>query len=78
MKQEHEIRYEEITLIVIGDYTPEEPTVMYDRDLGGDPGYPAEFVAREIYATDSEMNIIHLLSSNVLEFIEQKCLDKNE
>jgi hypothetical protein len=75
MQQEYEIEYNGVTLVVKGDYTPEEKEVMYYSDMSGHPGSPAEFCAQEIYASDSNVNIIDLLSEEVVEEIELKCLE---
>ena len=75
MQKHFEIEYNGIALVVIGDYSPEEEEVRYYPDMSGHPGSPAEFEAQEIYAFDSEINIINLLSEDVIEEINLKCLD---
>lgn len=67
-----EIKHKDIILSVYGVYEKKEDAVMRYEDGTGFPGSPSFFEAREIYLSDSKINIIDLLEDD-LEEIEEMC-----
>ena len=68
----HEIEYSNVMLNVIGFYEPEEKQVMYDNDLAGYPGAPANFDIQIISCGGQD--IMDLLSGSQLDEIEIQIL----
>jgi len=68
------ITYRGIELRVVGDYSPEEPAVMYYPDGSGYPGCGAEFSINTIFV--DETDIIDLFSEEQIEQIRDMCFDK--
>lgn len=64
----------DVTLTVSGDYEPEEPRVWYDGNMEGYPGAAAEFDLESVEVEG--VNIIDLLSSNVIELIKEQVIEK--
>lgn len=69
-----EIKYKDIILTVFGVYEKGEDAVMRYEDGTGFPSSPSFFEAREIYLSDSKINMVDLLE-NDLEEIEEMCLN---
>jgi len=69
-----DIIYRGITLVVSGDYSPEEPEVRYYPDGSGYPGCGAEFSINTIFV--DETDIIDLFSEEQIEQIRDMCFDK--
>ena len=67
------ITYRGIELRVVGDYSPEEPAVMYYPDGSGYPGCGAEFRIQAIYVEDTDIN--DLFSLDQLDDIRDMCFD---
>ena len=64
----------DVTLIVSGDYEPEEPRVWYDGNMEGYPGAAAEF---DLETVELEgVNIIELLSDHVIKLIKEQVIEK--
>lgn len=66
----------DVTLTVSGDYEPEEPRELYDSNMEGYPGAGAEFDLQSVEVEG--VNIIDLLSSNVIELIKEQVIEKQE
>lgn len=64
----------DVTLTVSGDYEPEEPRELYDNNMEGYPGAAAEFDLQSVEVEG--VNIIDLLSSNVIELIKEQVIEK--
>jgi len=69
----HEIEYDNVVLNVTGFYEPEEKQVMYDEDLGGYPGAPAEFDIHIISCGGQD--IIGILHYETIQEIEKEILN---
>ncbi len=74
---EVKINFRDVNLVVNGNYTPEEPMVMYYADGSGYPGSSSEFEINEIYVEDSSVDIFELLIDYTTE-IEELCLTEIE
>lgn len=63
-----------IELTVSGEYYPEESREMYDGNMEGYPGYPAEFniVSIQINGTD----ITDIVSDDVFDEIREKAIEQ--
>ena len=68
-----DIEYYGVVLFVTGCYSPEEMMVMYNSDLSGYPGAPAEFNIDKIQC--GRQDIMELLSGPQLDEIEQLILN---
>jgi len=68
-----DIEYCNVVLFVTGYYSPEEKRVMYNSDLSGYPGAPAEFDIDKIQC--GRQDIMDLLSGSQLDEIEQLILN---
>ncbi len=69
----HEIEYDNVLLNVTGFYEPEEKQVMYDEDLTGHPGAPAEFDIHIISCGGQD--IIGILHYETIQEIEKEILN---
>jgi hypothetical protein len=68
-----DLEIQNVSLTVIGDYYREEPMTMYDRNLEGDPGYPAHC---NIYAVIiADVDITSLISESIFFEIQEKILE---
>lgn len=63
----------ETYLTVSGTYYPEESEIMYDLDMGGSPGWNAEFELESVQIDGKE--IIDLISDGVYDEIIEKVLE---
>ena len=52
-----------------------EPMVMYFSDGSGHPGEPPSFEIQAVYA--GEIDIYELLDADMLDYIEQKLIEKH-
>jgi len=68
-----DIEYYDVVLFVTGCYSPEEKRVMYNSDLSGYPGAPAEFNIDKIQC--GRQDIMELLSGPQLDEIEKLILN---
>lgn len=66
----------DVTLTVSGDYEPEEPRELYDNNMEGYPGAGAEFDLQSVEVEG--VNIIDLLSNNVIELIKEQVIENQE
>ena len=64
--------YEGLPLRVVGIYTPAEKGIDYDSNMEGEPGYRAYFTIEEVYAKDSEINIVILFDEDSLIDLSEK------
>lgn len=74
MNKKVNISYKGVELTVLGDYTPEEPMVMYYDDMSGHPGSPAEFNIEEIIFNNIDVYDIYDCFIGSIEDIEELCL----
>ena len=65
-----------VDITVSGHYSPEEPMVMYDSDMAGYPGCPAEFNINSIQVNGTD--ITELVSDEIYEEIIEKAIDNIE
>jgi hypothetical protein len=72
------IEFKGIPLRVVGEYEAGEERTYYDGDLGGCPGSDSSFSVEEIFAEDSEIDLVELFSLADLGMLEAKILDKIE
>ena len=63
-----------IDLTVSGEYYPEEPKEMYDGNMEGYPGYPAEFNINSIQINSTD--ITDIVSDDVFDEIREKVIEK--
>ena len=63
-----------IDLTVGGEYNPEEPREMYDGNMEGYPGYPAEFNINSIQVNGTD--ITDIVSDDVFDEIREKAIEK--
>ncbi len=75
---EVKINFRGINLVVNGNYTPEEPMIMYYSEGDGYPGAGSEYEILEIYVEDSSIDIFELFSFSDIEEIEELCLTEIE
>lgn len=73
-----EIYYKGVDINVVGNYTPEEPMVMYYPDGSGHPGSPAEFEIEEIYYGDVDVFDIYDGFKGAMDEIQELCITKVE
>ena len=72
------IEFKGIPLRVVGEYEAGEDRELYQFDLGGYPGSLPSFLVEEVYAEDSDIDIVELFSPADLEVLAEKVLDKLE
>ena len=72
------IEFKGIPLRIVGEYEAGEEAVMYYSDMSGYPGSSSSFHVEEVYAEDSEIDLIELFSPDDLEIIEEKVLEQIE
>ena len=65
-----------VDITVSGYYSPEEPMVMYDSDMAGYPGSPADFEIDSIQVNGTD--ITELVSDDIYDEIKEKALDNIE
>jgi hypothetical protein len=70
------IRIQNIYLEVSGTYHPEEPAEMYDSNMEGYPGYPAEFELQSVKVEGIE--IIDLISDAIYDEIIDKVIENQQ
>lgn len=71
-----DINIYDVTLTVSGDYEPGEDPIMYDSNMEGYPGSSPEF---DLETVELEgINIIDLLSDDVIELIKEQVIEKQE
>lgn len=78
MKETVTINYIDVKLVVTGYYEAATNATQYDADFLGYPGDPAIFEADEVYVSDSNINIVELLTNEQLNEIEDLVLIKLE
>ncbi len=71
---EVQINYKGIDLVVVGNYTPAEPMVMYYKDGSGYPGSNSEFELTDVFVRDSFISVFNLFSAENLSEMEELCL----
>ena len=72
------IEFKGISLRVVGEYEAGEEAVMYYSDMSGYSGSNSSFDVNEIYAEDSEIDLIELFSPADLEVLEEKIIEQIE
>ena len=72
------IEFKGIPLRVVGEYEAGEEAVMYYSDMSGYPGSPSSYDVEEVYAEDSEIDLIELFSPADLEVISEKVIEQIE
>ena len=65
----------DVPLTVSYYHNPGEPMVMYFSDGSGHPGEPPSFEIQAVYA--GEIDIYELLDADMLDYIEQKLIEKH-
>ena len=65
-----------VYLTVSGTYHPEEPREMYDDNMEGYPGYPAEFELQSVQVDGNE--IIDLISDAIYDEIIEKVIENQQ
>ena len=70
----HEIEYDNVVLNVTGFSAPAEKHVMYDADMAGYPGAPAEF--ESLIISCGGQDIIGILHYDTIGEIERLILNK--
>ena len=63
-----------IDITVSGEYYPEEPREMYDGNMEGYPGYPAEFNIDSIQVNGKD--ITDIVSDDVFDEIREKAIEQ--
>ena len=72
------IEFKGIALRVVGEYEAGEEAVMYYSDMSGHPGSNSSFDVNEVYAEDSDIDIVELFSPADLEVLAEKILEQLE
>ena len=72
------IEFKGIPLRVVGEYEAGEEAVMYYSDMSGYSGSNSSFLVEEVYAEDSDIDIVELFSPADLEILEEKILEQIE
>ena len=72
------IEFKGIPLRVVGEYEAGEEAVMYYSDMSGHPGSNSSFLVEEVYAEDSDIDIVELFSPADLEILSEKVLEQIE
>lgn len=72
------IEFKGIPLRVVGEYEAGEERTYYDGDLGGHPGSNSSFDVNEVYAEDSDIDLIELFSPADLEVLSEKIIEQIE
>ena len=75
---EIDIEFKGISLRVVGEYEAGEEAVMYYSDMSGHPGSNSSFLVEEVYAEDSDIDLIELFSPDDLEVLAEKILEQLE
>lgn len=75
---ETNISYKGVDLIVVGNYTPAEPMVMYYKDLSGYPGASSEFELTDVFVRDSFISVFNLFSAENLSELEELAINEIE
>ena len=65
-----------VYLTVSGTYHEEEPREMYDGNIEGYPGYPAEFELQSVQIDGNE--IIDLISNAIYDEIIEKVIENQK
>ena len=65
----------DVPLMVSHYNNPGEPMVMYYKDGSGHPGEPPSIEIQAVYA--GEIDIYELLDADMLDYIEQKLIEKH-
>jgi hypothetical protein len=66
----------ELKLTVSGNYYPAEPMVLYDDNMEGYPGSPAEF---ELYSVELQgIDITEIISDDIIDEIIEKVIKDQE
>jgi hypothetical protein len=68
-----DLEIQDVSVTVIGHYYKEEPMTMYDRNLEGNPGYPAYCEIHTIIAGNCD--ITSLVSENIFFEIQKKLIE---
>jgi hypothetical protein len=71
------INYKGFELIVKGVYTQAEEQISYDSDMSGYPGSYSDYEVKEIYLSDSNINIVYLFEDDI-DYITELCLKNIE
>lgn len=71
-----EVNLYDVILEVFGVYIPEEPAQMYDGNMEGHPGYPAEFEIQSIQLEGIEIE--PLVSDEVYRQIVEQVIEKQQ
>lgn len=71
-----EVVYDNVTMTVYGEMSPEEPEVRYDSDMSGYPGCSAEFEIEKIEV--GGFDVTNILDKDVFEPIKQLVLEAND
>ena len=66
----------ELELTVSGIYHPEEPRVLYDENMEGYPGAPAEFELETVQLEG--IDITELIAGDVIDLIVEQVIMKHE
>ena len=72
------IEFKGIPLRVVGEYEAGEEAVMYYSDMSGYPGSNSSFDVNEVYAEDSDIDIVELFSPPDLEVLAEKIIEQIE
>ena len=72
------IEFKGIPLRVVGEYEVGEEAVMYYSDMSGYSGSNSSFDVNEVYAEDSDIDLVELFSPADLEVLEEKILEQIE
>ena len=75
MKQQEEIKYNGVELVVVGKYYPPTPPRYYYPDGSGHPGDPAEFELLDIFWNEQEISELLIAFAVDLEDLEEKCIE---
>ena len=72
------IEFKGISLRVVGEYEGGEEAVRYYSDMSGYSGSNSSFDVNEVYAEDSDIDLVELFSPADLEILEEKILEQIE
>ena len=64
----------DVTLTVSGDYEPEEPRELYDSNMEGYPGAPADFELESVQLEG--IDITTLIDGDVIDLIVEQVIEK--
>lgn len=65
-----------VDLDITGEYSPEEPQEMYDGNMEGHPGYPADFYIDSVQIDGKD--IISLLCDDAFDEIREKVIENQK